>query len=229
MPTTKPLPFTPAEAETMTADDLVAAAIAAFHPGIALACSFQQEEAVLLDMVCAARPDARVFALDTGFLFPETYETWKAYEERYGITIEAFRGPSPDEQAAEFGDRLWERDPNACCAIRKVEPLGRALSSLDAWITGLRRDQAPTRAGTPKVEFDEARGNWKFSPLADWTVEDVWARIDERGLIVNPLHQQGYASIGCTYCTAPGTGREGRWASLDKTECGLHPGGGSAT
>ena len=181
---------------------------------------------MLLDMVCAARPDARVFALDTGFLFPETYETWKAYEERYGITIEAFRGPSPEEQAAEFGDRLWERDPNACCAIRKVEPLGRALSSLDAWITGLRRDQTPTRAGTPKVEFDEARGNWKFSPLADWTVEDVWARIDERGLIVNPLHQQGYASIGCTYCTAPGTGREGRWASLDKTECGLHPGGG---
>ena len=113
MPATKPLPFTPAEAETMTADDLVAAAIAAFHPGIALACSFQQEEAVLLDMVCAARPDARVFALDTGFLFPETYETWKAYEERYGITIEAFRGPSPEEQAAEFGDRLWERDPNA--------------------------------------------------------------------------------------------------------------------
>jgi phosphoadenosine phosphosulfate reductase len=228
MPATKPLPFTPAEAETMTADDLVAAAIAAFHPGIALACSFQQEEAVLLDMVCAVRPDARVFALDTGFLFPETYETWKAYEARYGITIEAFRGPIPEDQAAEFGDRLWERDPNACCAIRKVEPLGRALSTLDAWITGLRRDQAPTRAGTPKVEFDEARGNWKFSPLADWTVEDVWARIDERGLIVNPLHQQGYASIGCTYCTAPGTGREGRWASLDKTECGLHPGGGPA-
>ena len=229
MPATKPLPFTPAEAETMTADDLVAAAIGAFHPGIALACSFQQEEAVLLDMVCAVRPDARVFALDTGFLFPETYETWKAYEDRYGITIEAFRGPSPGDQAAEFGDRLWERDPNACCAIRKVEPLGRALSTLDAWITGLRRDQAPTRAGTPKVEFDEARGNWKFSPLADWTVEDVWARIDERGLIVNPLHQQGYASIGCTYCTAPGTGREGRWASLDKTECGLHPGGGPPT
>ena len=138
MATTNPFPFTPAEAEALTADEIVAAAITAFHPGIALACSFQQEEAVLLDMVFAVRPDARVFALDTGFLFPETYETWKAYEDRYGITIEAFRGPTPDEQAAEFGDRLWETEPNQCCAIRKVEPLGRVLSGLDAWITGLR-------------------------------------------------------------------------------------------
>jgi phosphoadenosine phosphosulfate reductase len=223
-----PLPFTPADAEQMSADDIVAAAIQAFHPRMAIACSFQQEEAVILDMAFAVRPDVRVFALDTGFLFPETYETWKAYEQRYGITIEAFRGPTPEEQAAEFGDRLWESDPNRCCAIRKVEPLGRALADLDAWITGLRRDQAPTRAGTPKVEFDEARGNWKISPLADWTEDEVWARIRERDLLVNPLHAQGYSSIGCTYCTKPGTGREGRWANLEKTECGLHPAGGPA-
>ncbi|MGB1626844.1 MAG: phosphoadenylyl-sulfate reductase [Miltoncostaeaceae bacterium] len=228
MPSTPPLPFPPDAAEHMTADEIVAESIAAFHPRIALACSFQQEEAVLLDMALTARPDARVFALDTRFLFPETYDTWAAYEDRYGITIEAFRGPTPEEQAAEHGDRLWERDPNACCAIRKVEPLGRALAGLDAWITGLRRDQAPTRAGTPKAEFDEARGNWKISPLADWTVDDVWARIRERDLIVNPLHQQGYASIGCTHCTQPGTGREGRWADTGKTECGLHPAGGPA-
>jgi phosphoadenosine phosphosulfate reductase len=224
-----PLPFTPAEAEQMTADEIVAAAVTAFGPRLSIACSFQQEEAVILDMAFAVRPDVRVFALDTGFLFPETYETWRAYEDRYGITIEAYRGPTPEEQAAEYGERLWERDPNQCCAVRKVEPLGRALAELDAWITGLRRDQAPTRAGTPKVEFDEARGNWKISPLADWTEDDVWARIRERDLIVNPLHGKGYASIGCTYCTKPGTGREGRWASLEKTECGLHPAGGPAT
>lgn len=219
-------PIDPATAEAMNADELVRAAVGAFHPSIALACSFQQEEAVLLDMLLAARPDARVFALDTGVLFPETYATWRAYEERYGIEIEAFRGPTLDEQAAAHGDALWERDPNACCALRKVEPLGRALGGLDAWITGLRRDQAPTRAGTPKAEYDEARGLWKFSPLADWTLGDVWTRIRERDLIVNPLHGQGYASIGCIHCTKPGAGREGRWAGSEKTECGLHPAGG---
>ncbi len=229
VPNPSPLPFSPAEAEDLTADQVVAAAVQAFGPRLAIACSFQQEEAVILDMAFAVRPDVRVFALDTGFLFPETYDTWAAYEDRYGIRIEAFRGPTPEEQAAEFGDRLWERDPNQCCAIRKVEPLGRALADLDAWVTGLRRDQAPTRAGTPKVEFDEARGNWKISPLADWTEEQVWARIRERDLIVNPLHARGYASIGCTYCTKPGTGREGRWANLEKTECGLHPAGGPAS
>lgn len=220
------LPFTPAEAEAMPAAELVAAALDALDPRIAIACSFQQEEAVLLDMAFAARPDARVFALDTGVLFPETYATWRAVEERYGIEVEAYRGPSLEEQAAEHGDRLWERDANACCAIRKVEPLGRALAGLDGWITGLRRDQAPTRAGTPKAEYDEARGLWKFSPLADWSLDDVWAYIDARDLPVNPLHRAGYASIGCTHCTKPGAGREGRWADSGKTECGLHPAGG---
>ncbi len=221
-----PFPFTPDDAEQMTAEALIAAALEAFHPSIALACSFQQEEAVLLELAFAARPDARVFALDTGVLFPETYATWKIVEQRYGTTIEAFRGPTLEEQAAEHGEALWERDPNACCGIRKVEPLGRALGELDAWITGLRRDQAPTRAGTRKVEYDDARGIWKISPLADWTLDDVWAFIRERDLPVNPLHEQGYASIGCTHCTKPGAGREGRWAASEKTECGLHPAGG---
>ena len=211
----------------MSAEAIVAACLDAFHPHIALACSFQQEEAVLLEMVFAARSDARVFALDTDVLFPETYATWRTAEERYGFSVEAFRGPSLDQQAAEHGDRLWERDPSACCGIRKVEPLGRALGALDAWITGLRRDQAPTRANTKKVEYDEARGIWKISPLADWTLDDVWAYIRERDLPVNPLHEQGYASIGCTHCTKIGAGREGRWANFDKTECGLHPAEGT--
>jgi phosphoadenosine phosphosulfate reductase len=215
----------PARAETLAAADLVAEALATFHPRIALACSFQREEAVLLDLVFAARSDARVFALDTDVLFPETYATWLAVEQRYATRIEVFRGPTLAEQAATHGDRLWERDPDACCAIRKVEPLERALGDLDAWITGLRRDQAPTRAGTPKAEFDERRGLWKFSPLADWTVEDVDRYIAEHDLPVNPLHAQGYASIGCTHCTKPGSGREGRWSGASKTECGLHPAG----
>ncbi len=222
-----PLPFAPADAEQMTAEAIIAAALEAFHPSIALACSFQQEEAVLLEMVFAARPDARVFALDTDVLFPETYDTWRAVEERYGMKIEVFRGPSLADQAAVHGDRLWETDPNACCGIRKVEPLGRALGALDAWITGLRRDQAPTRANTQKVEYDDNRGIWKISPLADWTLDDVWAYIRERDLPVNPLHAAGYSSIGCTHCTKPGAGREGRWASSEKTECGLHPAGGA--
>ena len=127
MTKTASLPFDPSAAESMTADELVAAALDAFHPRIALACSFQQEEAVLLEMALTARPDARVFALDTGVLFPETYATWQAVEKRYGIVIEAFRGPTLEEQAAAHGEELWTRDPNACCAIRKVEPLGRAL------------------------------------------------------------------------------------------------------
>lgn len=225
---TDPIPaLTDSEAaEALTADELVEAAVDAFHPAIALACSFQQEEAVLLDMLMTARADARVFALDTGVLFPETYATWRAYEERYGITIEAFHGPSMQEQASVHGEALWQRDPHACCALRKVEPLDRALGSLDAWITGLRREQSPTRAATRKAEFDQRRGIWKFSPLADWTQDDVWGRIRERDLIVNPLHAQGYESIGCTHCTTPGAGREGRWAGSDKTECGLHPAGG---
>lgn len=215
----------PVRAETLDAADLVAEALAVFHPRVALACSFQREESVLLDLVFAVRPDARVFALDTDVLFPETYATWLAVEQRYDTRVEVFRGPSLAEQAAEHGDRLWERDPDGCCALRKVEPLNRALGDLDAWITGLRRDQAPTRAGTPKAEFDERRGLWKFSPLADWTIDDVDAYIAERDLPINPLHAQGYASIGCTHCTKPGSGREGRWSGSVKTECGLHPAG----
>ncbi len=213
----------------MTADAIIAAALEAFHPGISLACSFQQEESVLLEMVFSVRPDARVFALDTDILFAETYDTWRAVEKRYDTKIEVFRGPTLDEQAAAHGDRLWQTAPNTCCGIRKVEPLGRALSELDAWITGLRRDQAPTRATTQKVEFDDGRGIWKISPLANWTLDDVWAYIRERDLPVNPLHAQGYASIGCTHCTTPGAGREGRWADTEKTECGLHPAGGPVT
>jgi phosphoadenosine phosphosulfate reductase len=202
------------DADALDARELLAWALEAFHPKLALACSFQKEEAVLLDLLFELEPDARVFALDTGVLFPETYEVWRKVEQRYGTVIEAWRG--------EWVEGLWAQDPGRCCHLRKVEPLGRALAPLDAWITGLRREQSPTRANARKLEWDEPHGLWKLNPLADWTEKDVWARIAERDLPYNALHDQGYASIGCTHCTAPGAGREGRWAGLDKTECGLH-------
>lgn len=215
-------PAKPPDLEDASAEEIVAWALERFHPRIALACSFQQEESVLLDVLFATRPDARVFALDTGLLFPETYELWAQVEARYGITVERASGPTLEQQAAEHGGELWLRDPNACCALRKVEPLREKLSGLDAWITGIRREQSPARANASKVEWDERHGLWKVNPLADWTEKDVWTRIHERELPYHPLHDRGYASIGCVPCTQPGSGREGRWAGSGKTECGLH-------
>lgn len=208
--------------EQLPAQALVGYVVETFHPSVALACSFQKEEAVLLDMLLAVEPAARVFALDTHVLFPETYAVWREVERRYGIAVEVFEGPSLGRQAAIHGEALWERNPALCCAIRKVEPLGRALAGLDCWITGLRRDQAPTRTTAPKLGWDERHELWKASPLADWSDGDVWAYIRERDLPFNELHGRGYASIGCTHCTQPGVGREGRWAGMGKTECGLH-------
>ncbi|WP_051471088.1 phosphoadenylyl-sulfate reductase [Patulibacter minatonensis] len=208
--------------EASSAAEVVAWALDAYHPQIALACSFQKEESVLLDLVFAAKPDARVFALDTGVLFDETYELWKRTEERYDTTIERWQGPSLAQQAAEHGDRLWERDPSKCCGIRKVGPLRDGLKTLDAWITGIRRDQSPARAGARKVEWDDAFGLVKVNPLADWDDKAVWRYVLANDLPYNPLHDQDYASIGCFHCTKQGAGREGRWASSDKIECGLH-------
>jgi phosphoadenosine phosphosulfate reductase len=163
-----------------------------------------------------------VFALDTHVLFPETYDVWREVERRYGIRVEVFEGPSLGRQAAIHRDELWKRNPDLCCSIRKIGPLGAALSGLEGWITGVRRDQAPSRAETPKLGWDERHELWKASPLADWSDEDVWAYVREHELPVNELHAQGYASIGCTHCTTPGAGRDGRWVGSGKTECGLH-------
>jgi len=210
------------DVESLTADGVIATMLESLHPDVALACSFQKEESVLLDMLLEQEPKARVFALDTHVLFPETYDVWREVERRYGIRVEVYEGPSLGRQAAAHGDRLWERNPDLCCSIRKIAPLGAALSGLEGWITGVRRDQAPSRADTPKLSWDDRHELWKASPLADWTNEDVWAYIRERELPVNPLHERGYASIGCTHCTAPGSGREGRWVGTGKSECGLH-------
>src|ERR687886_2759803 len=121
-----------------------------FHPRLTVACSFQKEASVVLDLLLGIAPDARVFTLDTHVLFPETYETWQRVEERYGISVEVFQGPSLGRQAALHGDRLWERDSDLCCSLRKVAPLNDALAGADAWISGLRREQSPSRANTPK-------------------------------------------------------------------------------
>jgi phosphoadenosine phosphosulfate reductase len=208
--------------EAMEAEEILGVVLEAFPGRVSLACSFQKEESVLLDMLVAIEPTARVFALDTHVLFPETYAVWREVERRYGISVEVYQGPSLGRQAAAHGDALWERNPTLCCALRKVGPLALALADLDAWITGMRRDQSPTRTDAPKLGWDERHELWKANPLADWDDERCWAYIEERDLPVNALHAQGYASIGCTHCTRPGAGREGRWAGLEKTECGLH-------
>jgi phosphoadenosine phosphosulfate reductase len=208
--------------EAMQAGEILGLVLDAFPGRVSLACSFQKEESVLLDMLFELEPGARVFALDTHYLFPETYELWREVERRYATTIEVFEGPGPEELAARHGEGLWETNPDLYLAIAKVEPLTRALMELDCWITGVRRDQAPTRANAPKLGWDEAHELWKANPLADWSDDDCWAYIRERNLPYNALHDRGYESIGDTHSTAPGAGREGRWAGTGRTECGLH-------
>ena len=208
--------------EAMSAEEILAACLHAFPGKVALACSFQKEESVLLDMLFGIEPKARVFAIDTHYLFPETYELWRAVEQRYDTKVEVFEGPSREELAATHGEELWERKPDLYLAIAKVEPLVRALGGLDAWITGIRRDQSSTRANAPKLGWDAAHELWKANPLADWSDERCWSYIRERGLPYNALHDRSYESIGDTHSTIPGAGREGRWADTGRTECGLH-------
>ena len=205
----------PTDLESLSAQEVLAHVVGEFHPRLYVACSFQKEASVILDMLLGIEPQARVFTLDTGVLFPETYETWRRIEQRYGIEIDVYRG--------EWIDGMWQRDPDGCCGLRKVEPLERALSEVDAWITGLRREQSPTRAQTPKLGPDEGHpGKLKCAPLADWTEKDVWRYIAEHDVPYHPLHDRGYESIGCMHCTVAGGGRDGRWAGTDKIECGLH-------
>jgi phosphoadenosine phosphosulfate reductase len=187
-----------------------------------LLCSFQKEESVLLDELLAlnesmspAAPGeaVKIVTIDTGVLFPETLQTWRAFEERFGVKIEVRDASSPD--------RPWS-GPEHCCSAAKVAALESSLEGAEGWITGIRREQGPTRADTEPIERDERRGLWKYNPLAHWTDKDLWRRIHERDLPYDPLHDQGYESIGCAPCTQPGSGREGRWAGTSKTECGLH-------
>ena len=214
----------PEELEELSAQDLLAHVVELFHPRLLVACSFQKESSVMIDMLMKIDPSVRLFTLDTGLFFPETYATWRQLEQRFGIEVEVFEGITLRRQAELHGPELWERDPDACCGLRKVSPLQEALSDVDAWVTGLRRDQSPDRAGTSKFAWDAKHGIWKANPLADWTERDIWRYIHTHDLPYNPLHDRGYGSIGCTHCTLPGRGREGRWAGRDKVDCGLHAG-----
>src|SRR5947209_6246386 len=195
-----------------SAQEVIAYAVERFAPRLTMACSFQKEESVLFHMLSEADPQARAFTIDTGVLFPETLATWKRFEDRFPVAIDVFDASSPDQP--------WTAQ--RCCSEAKVAALEVALSNVDAWISGIRREQAVTRAAAPKLERDERRGIWKLNPLADWTEKDVWQYIFKHDLPYHPLHDQGYSSIGCAPCTMPGDGREGRWAGTDKTECGLH-------
>jgi len=199
----------------MSAEQVLRYCLEQFPGQVALACSFQKEESVLLDLLFGIEPKTRVFAIDTHYLFPETYELWREVEQRYQTKVEVFEGSTVEEGQ-------WETKPDLYLAIAKIEPLNRALLDLDAWITGIRRDQSPTRANAPKLSWDAAHELWKANPLADWSNDDCWSYIRERGLPYNVLHDRGYESIGDTHSTLPGAGREGRWAGTDKTECGLH-------
>ena len=209
--------------EDRSAEDILRWAADRYAPKLTCASSLGIEDCVLIDMIARANLPVDLFTLDTELLFPETYALWRQIEARYGVTIRPVRpGHTVAEQAVHEGAELWLREPDHCCDLRKMQPLARTLSGFDAWITAIRREQSPARAGARKVEWDERHGLWKLNPIADWTEKDVWNRIQERELPYNPLHDQGYASIGCTHCTEPGAGREGRWSGDDKTECGLH-------
>jgi phosphoadenosine phosphosulfate reductase len=221
--------------EPLSADELLRWAFDKFSPKFALACSFQAEESVLIDMMYRIRgSDFRIFTLDTGRLNQETYDCMDAIRNRYSVVIEAF---FPDFEKVEdmvrsHGFNLFYESielRKLCCSMRKVEPLNRALKGLDAWMTGLRREQALSRTEVRKLEFDQDHGNiLKINPLADWTHEQVWSYIRANNVPYNRLHDRGYPSIGCAPCTrsvAAGEDlRAGRWwwENPETRECGLH-------
>ena len=214
------------EFETRSAQDLLAWAVDRFEGRIMLTCSWQMQSSVLIDMLHQLGANIRVVELDTGLLFPETYETRERLVAKYDLELERIDPrESVEEQALSEGPELWRRDPDRCCALRKVEPLERALVGMDAWITGIRRAQSVTRRDAKVLELDP-RGVVKVQPLAGWTDEDVKGYLFAHDVPYNPLHDLGFPSIGCTPCTRairPGEdSRAGRWADAEKTECGLH-------
>ncbi len=221
-----PLSLTDAELEALAAEDVVRWSHAEFGERVCLSCSWQKQSSVLVHMLAELGLGIDVIELDTHLFFRETYETRERLVERYGLTLIRPDVLTVAEQHKREGPNLWERDPDRCCHIRKVEPLIEALEPYDAWISGIRRDQSPSRANARKVERSERYGVWKIQPLADWSEDDVWRYIVANDIPYNPLHDVGYRSIGCMPCTRPTRPdeeeRAGRWAGSDKLECGLH-------
>jgi phosphoadenosine phosphosulfate reductase len=215
------------DVEAMSAEDVVLWGYEQFGDRMCVTCSWQRQSSVLVHMIFGELGlDIPVVELDTQLFFRETYETRDRLVERYGLRLEHPPVLSVAEQAIQEGPNLWERDPDRCCHIRKVEPLLDALAPYDAWISGIRRDQSPSRAATPKLQWSERYGVWKVHPLADWDEKRIWAYIVVNEIPYNPLHDVGYRSIGCIPCTRPirpdEEERAGRWAGSDKLECGIH-------
>ena len=214
-------------AETWRPEKILAWALDTFGEAVAISSAFGVEGMVLIDMASRVRRNIRVFTLDTEFLFPETYNLMDRVEQRYGITIErVYPLSSPEKQERVHGPALWQRNPDQCCNLRKVEPLRRKLGELQAWITSIRRDQTADRARAGKIEWDAKFGLVKINPIVDWSSKHVWHYIREHDVPYNLLHDRNYPSIGCTHCTRavrPGEDpRAGRWSGSSKTECGLH-------
>jgi len=211
--------------EGKPAEEIIAWAAETFGDRFAVTSSFA--DAVLAHLVSRVIPGVDVVFLDTGLHFAETLRVREVVQRTLPVTVRSIRPEQTvAEQEAEHGPRLWARDPDECCGLRKVEPLDRALDRYDAWAAGLRRDESPTRANTPVVSFEHGRGKVKVAPMAQWTQADVDAYISRYNVPVNTLIKQGYASVGCWPCTRRtppgGDPRSGRWPMFDKTECGLH-------
>ena len=216
-----------AELEKARPEDVLRWAVDEFDDDLALATGFGAEGCVLVAMLSKISPGTRIFYLDTDLLFPETYALRDQLQARYGVRFERRATRlSLGNQAIEYGERLWERQPDLCCRLRKVEPLKEMLSGLRAWVTAIRRDQSPERASVMVVGRDERFGLIKINPLATWSTIDVWMYIVMYDVPYNPLHDRRYPSIGCVPCTTPvrvgETARAGRWRGADKTECGIH-------
>jgi phosphoadenosine phosphosulfate reductase len=208
-----------------SAQEILEWAAATFGDGLVVATSLQ--DAVLVHLAAQIRPGIDVVFLDTGYHFAETIGMRDAVASIEPVRLLSIEPAiTRKEQDAIYGPRLYERDPDKCCLLRKVQPLARALEPYTAWVTGVRRVEAPTRRRTRPVEWDDKRGMVKVNPIVDWTDDDVDAYVAEHGLLVNPLREEGYLSIGCGPCTrrvAPGEpARAGRWAGTGKVECGLH-------
>ncbi|GHB06929.1 phosphoadenylyl-sulfate reductase [Streptomyces termitum] len=211
--------------EDASALEILQWAAAAFGPRFCVTSSM--EDAVVAHLASRALPGVDVVFLDTGYHFEETIGTRDAVDAVMDVNVITLTPrQTVAEQDAEHGPRLYERDPDLCCALRKLAPLQDGLTAYSAWATGLRRDESPTRANTPVVGWDEKRRKVKVSPIARWTQDDVDAYVAEYGVLTNPLLMDGYASVGCAPCTrrvaAGEDARAGRWAGRAKTECGLH-------
>ena len=202
--------------EGLGAEETVAWALERFDGDLRFAVSFQKTSSVIVDMAHRIEPRARFFYVDTGLLFPETYDARDALAERYGIGFERVAN----------GHAPWSLDSNGCCADHKVELMRTALDETSCWVSGIRRVDSETRADAPKFGWDERFGLWKLNPLADWDEKQVWSYIKDHRVPYNSLHDRGYPSIGCTHCTKPveagGSPRDGRWAGLEKSECGIN-------